>query len=213
MDDSPNTEGATPVGLDVGNVGSRRVRRGPAAIFLGLVAIIGVGGFAGAALTSSPSRSTAATLGAPKGSSIDAVRASGDLKKIMLGGEPPTDIVGALVVPAGSSLLNSATGNQDLDLYDASITLGVPDRPGDVVTFYKLELKDAGWKVDRVDATANGKGSELFATKGSSDGFYWEVGVVIDPANPSITPALAGNDATASSSTVELRIFEIDDAD
>jgi hypothetical protein len=101
---------------------------------------------------------------------------------------------------------------QNFDLFDASITLNVPDKDTDVISFYKAELTAAHWQVQRVDATPDGKGSEVFATIGSNDGFYWEVGVVVDPANPSITPALAGATPTASSS-VELQIFEVDDAD
>jgi hypothetical protein len=178
---------------------------------LGLIALVVIGGVA-LALASSNTKQPPTPLGKVKGSNIVGASAAGFIAKIAVGGEPPADVSGAIVVPAGSTLTTSHRVPDSLELFDGSVTLAAPDAASALVSFYRLELSHDGWKVTRTDATANGKGTELFGTIAGSDGFYWEVEVTVESANPSVSPALGGGDASASSS-VSLQLVELNDED
>jgi hypothetical protein len=186
-------------------------RKGPALIFLAVVAFFSLGGFLLAALSSSP-KTPPAPIGKVAGSKIAAASASSFLSKIEVSGEPPANVIEAIVVPTGSTLSSFHREAENLELFAGSVTLLAPDQASDVVSFYRLELNHEKWKVTRTDATLDGKGSELFATIGGSDGFYWELEVTVESSNPSVSPALGGGDATVASS-VELQLVELDDAD
>jgi hypothetical protein len=186
-------------------------RKGPALIFLAVIAVVAFGGFA-LAIVSSGSKAPPSPIGKIAGSKVAAASASGFVAKITVAGEPPANVTGALVVPANSTLTSSHREAENLELFAGSLTLSAPYQPSDLVTFYRLELAHEKWKVTRTDATANGKGSELFATIGGSDGFYWELEVIVESSNPSVSPALGGGDATVASS-VSLQLVELDDAD
>ena len=192
--------------------GPRAVKRGPALVVVGIVAVIGVGGFALAAIGGRPGSSAPpATARRLPGVALSAVPASGVLRSIARSGEPPRDIAGALVVPVGTR----QTGHScppSVELYDCTVHLAVAARPSEVVAFYRAELRHEGWTVLAVDATT-GSGTEIYAQRGSNDGFYWEVGVRVDSATPSITPALSGGGQTAPTSTVSLRVLERNDPD
>ena len=51
---------------------------------------------------------------------------------------------------------------------------------------YTKMLTASGWKVIYQGAAPQGTAgaTEVLATHGSSDGFYWEVGVVVSPTTP-----------------------------
>lgn len=206
-------EGAGGVQPPVGPP-ARRITRKPAMVIVGLAAFVGIGGFAMAALESHPGSSAPPpSAKAVKGTSLAAVSAKAVLRPILRGGEPPSDIAGALVVPAGSRPTGSSCG-AGLSLYDCSTRFSVRARPPEVVTFYRVELRREGWKILAVDATAGkGNGTVLYAQRGSSDGYYWEVGARVEPVTPSISPALSGGGQTAPTSAVSLRIVERNDAD
>jgi hypothetical protein len=189
----------------------QRPRNGPALIFLAVVAVVALGGFLLAAL-SSGSKPAPAAIGKIAGANVAAASASGFIAKIAVAGEPPSNVIDALVVPANSTLSASHRQAENLELFAGSITISAPDQASDVVSFYRLELAHEKWKLTRTDATADGKGSELFATIAGSDGFYWELEVIVESSNPSVSPALGGGDATVSS-TVSLQLVELDDAD
>src|SRR5580658_4163042 len=81
-------------------------RKGPALIFLAVVAVVSLGGFLLAALSSSP-KTPPAPLGQVAGSKVAAASASSFISKIAVAGEPPANVTEALVVPAGSTLISS----------------------------------------------------------------------------------------------------------
>lgn len=192
----------------------RQVRRGPALAFVGIAAAIGVGGFAAAALSSrTPSVAPASSGRSLPGIGLAAVPATAALRPIAHGGEPPADIAGALVVPAGTARTGSACG-AGVDLYDCTVHLRTQSGASDVVDFYRAELRHEGWKILAVDAAAGrSNGTEIYAQKGSSDGYYWDVGVRVESRTPAITPALSGGSQVAPTSTVSLRVFERNDPD
>lgn len=192
----------------------RSIKRGPALAFVGIVVAVAGGGFALAAVGGHPGSAAAPrTASHLRGVRLAAVPATTVLGPVLRGGEPPRDIAGALVVPAGTRRTGSSCG-AGVDLYDCSVRLAVPARPSTVVAFYRAELRHAGWQIQAVDATVgSANGTQMFAQKGSSDGFYWEVGVRIEPSTPSIAPALSGGSQSAPTSTVSLRVLERNDAD
>jgi len=217
--DSPPSSTALETNVDSGSDAAPEIprpspqfpRKGPALIFLGVVAFVSLGGFLLAALSSTP-KTSPAPLGQVAGSKVAAASASSFISKIAVAGEPPANVIEALVVPAGSTLSSFHRQAENLELFAGNVTLLAPDQPSDLVSFYRLELAHEKWKVTRTDATLDGKGSELFATIGGSDGFYWELEVTVESSNPSVSPALGGGDATVASS-VSLQLVELDDAD
>lgn len=186
-------------------------RRGPALIVLAVVAFITVGGIA-LAVVSAPPKSSDKALGTLKGTPIPAVSAAKAVARIEVSGNPPIDVASALVLPQGARVTDVVRDPANLELFSGTIKLGTDFAPDKVVSFYKLELAHRGWKVLRTDATADGKGTTTFATFPSSDGFYWEVEVVVEPSSTSISPALGGGDATAGSK-VSLQLIELNDQD
>jgi len=206
-----NADGGSLPEPGVSRLSPQFPRKGPALIFLGLVAVVALGGFLLAALSSGPKVPPAA-LGQVSGSTISAASASNFISKIAVAGEPPANVTEAVVVPANATLTSSHRAAENLELFAGNLTLSAPDQASDLVTFYRLELSHEKWKLTRTDATADGKGSELFATIGGSDGFYWELEVIVESSNPSVSPALGGGDATVAS-TVSLQLVELDDPD
>lgn len=209
-EDRPPLEARQPAPFAV----PRSIKRGPALVFVGLAVLVGGSGFVAAALSGRPGSQAAPKASTHlRGVSLAAVPATKVLRPVVHGGEPPRDIAGALVVPSRTRETGSSCG-AGLDLYSCTVRLAVPARPPEVVGFYRAELTHEGWKVLAVDATAGTtNGTEIYAQKGSSDGFYWEVGVRIEPVTPSITPALSGGSQSAPTSKVSLAVVERNDAD
>jgi len=192
---------------------AQRPRRGPALIVLGLAVVIGGGGFVAGAITSGPGQTTPpANLSRLKGVKLAAVGAKALLRPVISAGEPPPDVLNALVVPEHTTRKSSSCPAGGTYLYDCEVTLAVPSKPQNVVAFYDAELVHQHWAKMSVVATADGRGTEILAKRPSSDGYYWELGVTVEPVNPSITPALGGGSETTPTSSLVLTVFEIDDA-
>jgi hypothetical protein len=209
----PTAEGPPPDGMG-GAVAWRpgRVRKGPALIIIAIVAVVCIIGFVIAALGGKTQQTTTSVGKTVPGTGID-VAAGGPLfKPVTSGGDPPSDVLAALPVPADSTVTSHELGD-GLELYSGTITLSAPYSTGNDLTFYKYELKRNGWSFSGPAASPNGGGTEVFGTRASSDGYYWEVGVVISGANPSLAPALNGGATPAGASTISLTVFERDDAD
>ena len=177
---------------------------------LGLVALVSVGGFLLAALGSGRP-STPAGHGEKGAAGLSAMAARANIARIENNGNPPQDIVASLVVPAESTVTSTIDSDRGIGPFDRSLLFSVPASVSSIGNFYKNEFAAHGWKIAGIDATADGKGKAIYATRESEDGFYWEVGAVIEPASESISPALAGGDATVTSD-LKLRLFEVDDS-
>jgi hypothetical protein len=129
-------------------------------------------------------------------------------------GEPPTDVVDALVVPSTATVVASSHLDAAVGQYDRGITMTVPASAKSLVSFYTAELKSGGWSVEATQpvSEADGRtGTEILAQRESSDGYYWEVGVTVRATNPSITPALSGAGSPPVSTSVDLRLLEVPD--
>lgn len=190
-----------------------RPRLGPALVVVACVAVVVVGGFAVAIAGSGKSAVSGPALKRLRGVAFSARPAAPILRRIAQGGEPPADVVDALVVPSGSVVTRARPPRPALSLYSGSFTLAV-DHPADAVTtFFVDELRHDHWSVLASDATATGTGTRIYAKIPSADGFYWEVGIVVKPVSVAITPALSGGGANGPTSTASVTVFEVDDAD
>jgi hypothetical protein len=123
------------------------------------------------------------TSGLPKvvpGSPLRAEPAAVDLAPIVVQGEPPTNIINAVMVPAESvrvSHQNNAAGSGQ---YDAQITMRSTDSQGALLTFFAAEMHQLGWQVFDKGAAANDPGAlEVLGKLAGSDGYYWQMGATI----------------------------------
>ncbi len=189
-----------------------RPRLGPALVVVGLAVGISVVGAVFALVGTSGPPAPATHPGVAVGhTELSTASAIADFKAVTSGGEPPTDVLSALVVPAGSRLADASYVGGGVELYDSKVVIRVDASPSRVVTFYRDELRALGW-TDRSSSALGNSGTELLGERPSSDGFYWEVGVVVNRATTSLSPALGGA-SVAAASTVALTLFEVNDAE
>lgn len=186
----------------------------PALVVLACAVVVTVGGFAVALVgTGQSGPATVTGLATPvPGVSLSAVDASGVLRQIAGGGTPPADILASLVVPSGARIIGTTNQDASVDQYDRSMRFQVTTDSSQLVSFYRTELKRAHWSLlgtYKTSATA----TEVLAQRAGSDGYEWEVGAEIAPANPSISPALAGDGQTSAVMGLTLRLFEVSDGD
>lgn len=181
--------------------------RGPALIVVGIAVVILVGGVVASVLATSGSSALpfhSVTL--PDGTEVALTPATTALKPVITS-EPPADILGSLAVPAGSTRGAFVDTDQNQTQYDRSVTFTSGLSSDQLVSFFQTLLPKLGWKVTAsapatgAPAGATAGGTEVLATKGSDDGFYWEVGAVVDP----------GSSSGVTSFTVHL--FELTDQD
>ena len=183
----------------------------PAAIVFAIIAVIFLAGFAADEVTSSHHGSSA-----PGSTLVRAVAGTGGLvpepasdvlAAIVQSGEPPANVLAALVVPKGTSAVPGTASQKGLGLYDASIDLQAPATAGHMITFVRSELRAGRWQT--VSAGASGNSYQFIAEHPGSDGYEWELGVTISPttfspATPSATPS---NGVTA----FQIRLFAVSD--
>jgi hypothetical protein len=100
-DEAPSTESTpgpfVPTTVDF-SLRASPPRMGPALIVIGLVALITLGGVLLAVLPGSSAPSSTTSVAKPA-AGIGAVSAKAAIKRIETGGEPPADVVDALVIP------------------------------------------------------------------------------------------------------------------
>jgi hypothetical protein len=143
--------------------------------------------------------------------SLSAIGASPVLQRISSGGIPPRDVLEALVVPDGARIVSTTAQDAGVDQYDRSIYFEIGTKSTELVKFYRAELKRAHWKLLGTYPLPSA-GTELLAQRTGSDGYEWEVGVVVTPVNPSISPSLAGDGQTSAVMGLRLRLFEVPDS-
>lgn len=185
----------------------------PALVVIACVLAVTFGGIAMALLGGSSATSTPLVgLGKPvPGVDLQALPAAGALRRITSGGQPPSDIIRSLVVPAGVTVTGSDNHDADVDQFDEAVTMTTTASQRELIDFYRVELVRGRWSLLGNYPLAQG-GTELLARRASVDGYEWEVGLVVTPArDPSISPALAGGSQTAPTTSLELRLFQVSD--
>ena len=119
--------------------------------------------------------------------------AAPDFAPLRSSGQPPTDVMDALVVPADASAVTRTNYDRSNGPYDRGVSFSAPASPQELLNFFRYELAANHWS-NRTEAPARGDpGTQVLARHKSSDGFYWEVGVTVRPG-PGQPPAAASTD-------------------
>ena len=166
----------------------------PAMVVLGLAVLI-LGLFAGLGLATSHQNAAVHTNTAPRavpGSTLLAVPAAHVLSVIIKGGEPPSDIVDAVSVPADSVRVSQQNNSGSAAQFDSQIGLRATDSQGALLTFFASDMRQQGWQIfDRGPAANDPGATEVLGKLAGSDGWYWEMGAVISPTTfgPGAPPA------------------------
>lgn len=186
----------------------------PAAIVLGLgvliVVVFGISSlFSGTALAP-PAPSPTKAVAVP-GTGLDAVAAAGALRPIEQPGQPPANILDAVVLPAGSQKVSVTDNSADAGQYDEQMTFKVPASEASVFAFYKAVLRSHGWRVFSTGPTESGKGLEVLGQLAGTDGWYWQVGAVVSPTTFANTAKGPGTGAESTAFTI--RLFQVSDDD
>ena len=161
--------------------------KGPALIVLGLAVVILLGGVAAAALSSATNPVfTIRYVTLADGTTVPLVPATTKLHAIVNNGEPPADIIGNLGIAQESTVTGVINSDQHAAQFDRTVNLTSQLAQSQVTEAYRRMLTVAGWKlIYQGSAPQAVAGSdELLATHGSSDGFYWETGIVVSPTTP-----------------------------
>jgi len=144
------------------------------------------------------------------GVSLSAIGASPVLQRISSGGIPPRDVLEALVVPDGARIVSTTAQDAGVDQYDRSIYFEIGTKSTELVKFYRAELKRAHWKL--LDLPAAERRNRAPCPADRVRRLRMEVGVVVTPVNPSISPSLAGDGQTSAVMGLRLRLFEVPDS-
>ena len=164
--------------------------RGPALLVLGIAVFIVVVGVVGSALTSGNTTTLSVQrITIPGGNVVQLTPATSALHSIVGAGDPPSDILGDLAVPAGSRVTGTVDSDQGAAQFDRTVTFTVGLSADQVVALYRKLLPHLGWQVIYfgTGAQRDGQGTEVLAKHGSGDGYYWEVGAVVSPTTSTST--------------------------
>lgn len=158
----------------------------PALFIVGLAVVILVVFGIGAALTSptgGPHGVPASSGGAVHSGSVTmtVTPAKSMLEPILTPGEPPPNIVAALTVPGGTRRVGYQRNLNSTQQYDRTVHLAWHGSQTAVIDFYRARLPRSGWKIESDGPASSGSGLQLLAQKGGSDGWYWEVAVIVSP--------------------------------
>ena len=97
-------------------------------------------------------------------------------------GEPPTNILNAVSVPAGSVRISHQNNSAGAGQFDSQVTFRSDDSQAALLAFYAADMKPQGWQVFDRGAAANDPGAlEVLGKLAGSDGYYWEMGATVTP--------------------------------
>jgi len=195
----------------------RSPSKGPALVVVGIAAgLLLIFG----ALAVASSLGKASTVGPTKpvkvkGTTLLAVPAAKALKPIELPGTPPANIIDALVVPEGATVVSVTKNSTSTTQYDEQMRFSVHAPEAAVVDFYRVELAVKGWSTPSVgSASGLSGGVEVLAQKAGDDGWYWEAGAIVSPTSFDIKSVAGSSKGTGAESTeFTLRLFQVSDDD
>ena len=156
----------------------------PAMVVLGLAVLI-LAVFITIAIVTSQSPAPVKTSTAARvvpGTAVRAVAAADALTPIISSGQPPSNIINAVDLPAGAVRVAHQNNAGNSGQYDSQITVRSDESQGALLTFYSADLKWEGWQVfDRGPAANDPGATEVLGKLAGTDGYYWEIGVTIPP--------------------------------
>jgi hypothetical protein len=118
------------------------------------------------------------------GTSLRAVPAADVLAPIVGGGEPPSNIVNAVSVPAGSVRVGHQNNAAGSGQYDSQVALRSTASQAALLGFFAADMRQQGWQVFDQGAAANDPGAlEVLGKLAGEDGYYWEMGATINPTS------------------------------
>ena len=161
--------------------------KGPALIVLGLAVVILLGGVAAAALSSRSNPTfSIRQVTLDDGTTVHLVPATVKLHDIVDNSEPPADIIGQLGIPQESMVTGILNSDRHTAQFDRTVRLTSQLAQPQVTEAYRRMLHAVAWKIIYEGPAPQGVpgATEILAKLGSSDGFYWEVGVVVSPTTP-----------------------------
>jgi hypothetical protein len=131
-------------------------------------------------LTAGPSTTTKVSPKLQKISGLSPA-ATDPFAKLVVAGEPPEDILNAIVVPEGATLVATPHTGGTATSFDAKIVYTSPASSQALYSFFYEQMKGRGWRIFSTGAPVREKGVEILSQRGASDSWYWEQGVVINP--------------------------------
>jgi hypothetical protein len=161
----------------------RPVSMKPAAIVLGLAVLVLLVFAGGAALfRATPAKPASQRSVTVRGTSLRAVDARGALGPIISPGQPPNNVLNAVVVPAGARRVSTIDYSGNASQYDQAVVLSVGGPQAAVVDFYKKEMRRAGWHIESTGPADHQPGIEVLGQLAGDDGWFWELGTVVAPS-------------------------------
>ena len=154
----------------------------PAMVVLGLaVLILAVFVTIGVVFSSPPAKvRTGSMPDRVPGTSLRGVPAGGALAPIVGSGEPPSNIVNAVAVPAGSVRVGHQNNAAESGQYDSQVEMRSTASQGALLGFFASSMRQQGWQVFDQGAAANNPGAlEVLGKLAGDDGYYWEMGATI----------------------------------
>jgi hypothetical protein len=204
--------GSSPAGPEDGQRRPPGPSVKPAFVVFAIVLVVFVSGFLADLLTSSspssPSPSAAATA-VPGTGGLVPEPARHVLAAVVTPGQPPADVLAALVVPTGTRYVPGSALQQGLGLYDGSVRVELPAGERDAITFFRAELAAGRWHLLSAGAVPGG-GYRFIAQHPGSDGYEWEVGETLAPT--AFSSQIPGATVPAAGVTpATLRLFAVSD--
>ena len=115
-------------------------------------------------------------------------------------GEPPDDILAAVVLPSGISAPTPLHDSGQPTSFDRSLEFTSNASQAQLYTFFRKQLTARGWKIFSTGAPVGAKGVQMLGQKGGSDSWFWIQGVTISPT----TFAADGHQSTS----VTVRLYQ-----
>lgn len=177
----------------------------PALVVVGVALLLVLAFGIGAALTRNRTPK-APEAGAVKGTGLVGQPATLALRPIEIPGTPPADVLDALALPKGADKV-SVTKWSGSTQYSGKMSFRAGASQAALVHFFRAELHARGWSiVDVGPARGEHDAMEVLAQRASTDGWYWEAGVVVFPTT-------FGHGAAAADVTqFTLEVYEMPDA-
>jgi hypothetical protein len=161
-------------------------------------------------VTSNPVQQTKVqkTVNRVGGTALHAIPGERALKVITKSGEPPGNILNAVSIPEGATVVSHQTNSALADQFDSQINLHSDATQGALENFYQHDMKAQGWQIFETGPADHDAGAiEVLGKKAGSDGFYWEMGAVV-----SATTFGPGAPATGETDFT-VRLFQVPDPD